>query len=664
MILVANLALASGYTYGSVYYNNVGGSNICYYWDSYGYYHEYYCSYGDYYSSYYPPYYGGYQYYDPYLQDLIDEEYYGNTRGWGFSLTIGEDEEDSDSHSHSSSSRSGRLAGHPFQGTGSTGYTTTSTGRTTPYCGDGSCNSGETKYSCPEDCGTPNYCGDGKCDGGETKYNCATDCGTPNYCGDSKCDGGETKYNCPDDCGNPAYCGDGACNGGETRYSCAQDCGNPPYCGNGYCDGGETRDSCPEDCGTPAYCGDGLCNAAETRYSCPEDCGNPPYCGDGYCNGGETQYTCSLDCGYPSCTNPSGTESQRICEDEEILECRDGFWEFIKSVDCCTSSDCPSDEECNANRCVDEDEDDDDDCKRGFTGEYRCSGNSLQEEYQYADCYTEWRTIEECEYDCDDERCVSAPCTAGYTNDYRCSGEYRQRKFKNSDCSTEWRNYERCYYGCDDGACTAQQQPVNNKVEVELLTETHPSIRVNESLLIDFEIENTGGESDVYNVSLSGDASDWVDNPPVGIGLNPGESRVVKFDLNVPYSAEPDVYPLYMRAKGTKSVSSERVIYLGVLPEVVSNDTDTNTTDDQDGTSPTGAFGLGSLLEDPWVLFGIFLALSAIFLGYLAYRNQQPEEEPIPLPEPLKAAGKKKTRADLFNEMWLNRTQKDVPTGG
>ena len=93
-------------------------------------------------------------------------------------------------------------------------------------------------------------------------------------------------------------------------------------------------------------------------------------------------------------------------------------------------------------------------CSIGYTGNYKCIGNFLEGEYRYADCTTSWTNVQICIYGCSNGQCLSTPtCSAQYLNNYQCSGSWQQRQYQNSDCSTTWQNYQYCNSGCSNGQC-------------------------------------------------------------------------------------------------------------------------------------------------------------------------------------------------------------------
>ncbi len=124
----------------------------------------------------------------------------------------------------------------------------------------------------------------------------------------------------------------------------------------------------------------------------------------------------------------------------EICKSDGSGWETVVEV-------CPSGQACENGQCVTS-------CTDNWTNNYRCSGNSLQRQFQYSDCSTSWLDWQYCSAGCSNNQCNAQPsCSAGFQDQYRCSGAWRQRLYQNSDCSTEWRDWNYCSYGCSGNSC-------------------------------------------------------------------------------------------------------------------------------------------------------------------------------------------------------------------
>lgn len=87
-------------------------------------------------------------------------------------------------------------------------------------------------------------------------------------------------------------------------------------------------------------------------------------------------------------------------------------------------------------------------CTEGFTGNRKCSGNIVEQEYKYADCTTEWRYYRDC-----DE-------LDSFIGEKYCKGDDIYQKYRDYFCSNgkcdynEFEKYIRtCEYGCENGVC-------------------------------------------------------------------------------------------------------------------------------------------------------------------------------------------------------------------
>ncbi|MFQ6068020.1 MAG: hypothetical protein ACE5KD_00595 [Candidatus Bathyarchaeia archaeon] len=144
---------------------------------------------------------------------------------------------------------------------------------------------------------------------------------------------------------------------------------------------------------------------------------------------------------------------QRCMDVDSIEECRkDGGtcleWLWVK--------DCPSGYECvqQGNYAVCETV-----CSEGWLDEYRCDGDLRERKYQYSDCSTVWKVVEDCNdrnyytscswscYDSDTRRCSRT------YYDYYCSGGGTSCIAQTQDASYN----EDCPSGqvCENGVCVS-----------------------------------------------------------------------------------------------------------------------------------------------------------------------------------------------------------------
>ncbi len=452
-------------------------------------------------------------------------------------------------------------------------------------------------------------CGDGWCSGSETQHSCPADCGPLPYCGDGVCSNGETPQSCRYDCEEPepeTYCGDGRCNGAETKYSCPNDCGHPAYCGDGTCNGAETRQSCPEDCGLAPYCGDGKCDLDESRYNCAKDCGLPPYCGDGKCDNDESPYSCSLDCGAAKCTNPAGEEGDKTCDGKQQLVCRDGNWDFYKSVQCCDSGDCPIGYVCNNNHCD----------LRTFCGDGRC----LDRESPY-----------NCPQDCAVKIappivCPQPPCQQqprDYCGDGVCNGD--------ETCASCSQDCGACYT-CGDGVCNTQTEnqqncpqdcgePARHQIGLRITDECQ---EIEQGMEGSFTllVENRGNVPETLSLTASGPLAPWVGQPATVTVLD-GASESWGLVVEVPEDMSPGLYDINVAASNN-DVQDAIVLHVDVkLPPLengieVGNETGGGNLTE---SGPTGAFLAGELIIPDWAFVLAILAVIALLFIFLISRT-------------------------------------------
>ncbi len=87
------------------------------------------------------------------------------------------------------------------------------------------------------------------------------------------------------------------------------------------------------------------------------------------------------------------------------------------------------------------------DCNGDWIRKCMYDGSGWLENYEY------------CTYGCTNWICNQAPCQSRYLDEYRCSGNTREVKFQYANCSAEWRYIESCTNGCQNTSCvTASYQ--------------------------------------------------------------------------------------------------------------------------------------------------------------------------------------------------------------
>ena len=204
-----------------------------------------------------------------------------------------------------------------------------------------------------------------------------------------------------------------------------------------------------------SYCNDWL--APYNYYNQQAFCTVPtPECsggadpGDEKCIGDEV-WECSSsgtwgfsnDCDY-GCSG--GNCQQQQCSDHAERKCSGDsvYW-----YDSCGDRQeeyerCESDEECSGSSCVRV-------CDDGFIGEKLCSGSQVVQQYQTSDCSTDIRTIEQCDYNCENSVCTVPQCDtcSAPTSWSQCDGDSMFRTNYKCDTTT---NYE-CVQFTEDESC-------------------------------------------------------------------------------------------------------------------------------------------------------------------------------------------------------------------
>lgn len=562
--LVATPAVGSIWDLGSETWD-VGIHASCASWDNYwnGYHWSTPTAYYPTYSTYYPYYYnGGYNYYNTGYAYNTGQAYNTEYTTPSYTNVVVVKEQEKPTYSQGSTQSP-----------------------TSTRCGDGWCSGSETQHSCPADCRPLPYCGDGVCNNGETEASCYHDC-TPKQA--------------------DPYCGDGRCNGGETKYSCPSDCGLAPYCGDGTCNGAETKQNCAEDCGLAPYCGDGTCDLDESEYNCAKDCGLAPYCGDGMCDLDESSYSCSVDCGMPQCTNPTGDEGDKTCKDLQKLACRDGNWQFERSVQCCGDGDCPSGYKCNGNQCE----------LRTYCGDGRC----LDAENPY-NCPIDCATI----LPAPPIPCQQPSCQPqNYCGDGTCSN--------GETCSTCQQDCGACSR-CGDGLCNSQTEnqqtcptdcgePARHALELGILDDCH-EIEQGESGSFTLIASNEGNVPETLALTANGQMAAWI-SQPASVTIPVGARETWDLRIAVPEGANPGLYELTVAAQNA-NVQDSVVLHVDVrLPplEVVEEVTNqTNTESNLTESAPTGAVLVGDIVIPDWALILGVLALIALLFIFLIGRS-------------------------------------------
>ncbi|MEM7825005.1 MAG: hypothetical protein QXO27_03460 [Candidatus Aenigmatarchaeota archaeon] len=138
-------------------------------------------------------------------------------------------------------------------------------------------------------------------------------------------------------------------------------------------------------------------------------------------------------------------------------------------------------------------------CAEGYLDAYRCNANVRQQLYQYTDCSTEWRDIENCDYGCFSGQCQPRPtCNSQYLDSYSCSGNWRQQLYQYSDCRTEWRDIEYCDYRCYSGSCIS---PPSTSCSISATVDKPYDVNLGETIYTTITLTNSGDRGGYTEVS-------------------------------------------------------------------------------------------------------------------------------------------------------------------
>jgi hypothetical protein len=145
-------------------------------------------------------------------------------------------------------------------------------------------------------------------------------------------------------------------------------------------------------------------------------------------------------------------------------------------------------------------------------------------------------------------------CAAGYLNNFQCSGSWKQQQYQFADCRTEWRNVLYCDYSCSAGQCTEAPKHGIPQLSVE----PEYAVQRCERNKFTFEISNTGEATDTFEISFSGSADRWI-QAVSSVSLDPQQTRRITAYASVPCSAEGE-YDLTVVATNGKRTSTATVL--------------------------------------------------------------------------------------------------------
>jgi hypothetical protein len=180
-----------------------------------------------------------------------------------------------------------------------------------------------------------------------------------------------------------------------------------------------------------------------------------------------------------------------------------------------------------------------------YPGFYR-----VKVEYKTESSTYEWTSYSdsfEVVSDCED--CVRED---GY-KDFRCFGNFLQERYRNDDCEWRWRVVEYCEYGCANEECLAPTEPPKTGEPV-VFTEAEYEIKRGDVVALHFSVQNNGG-SDTFDMSVGGEAADWVDVPEM-VDIAEGDTKHITAYAVVPIDAEPGMHEFTITATAKESDSA------------------------------------------------------------------------------------------------------------
>jgi len=158
-----------------------------------------------------------------------------------------------------------------------------------------------------------------------------------------------------------------------------------------------------------------------------------------------------------------------------------------------------------------------------------------------------------------------------FIDEYRCFGSYRQQKYSTiDDGESEWRwkNVDFCTEGCTDGECIqpeAQTSALTQFVgEPDIFTQANYDAKRCKLSEIPFSITNSG-QSDNFEIEVSGSAEDWIDVAPT-VFVSKDKTQQLTAFASIPCDAMPGDHEFTITASGRTEDSRTTIIS---IPEPV-----------------------------------------------------------------------------------------------
>lgn len=139
--------------------------------------------------------------------------------------------------------------------------------------------------------------------------------------------------------------------------------------------------------------------------------------------------------------------------------------------------------------------------------------------------------------------------------EYRCFGKYLQKSYVDDNCDLRWKIAEYCPYGCDNSECVAPEE-IEASGEPQIYMPTSYEMDKCSVSSFTFTVKNKG-ESDSFDLDVSGEIKDWVDMPS-SVSIDDGETKTVTAYVSVPCEASSGDYTFVVSgsSKTTDSVTA------------------------------------------------------------------------------------------------------------
>ena len=160
--------------------------------------------------------------------------------------------------------------------------------------------------------------------------------------------------------------------------------------------------------------------------------------------------------------------------------------------------------------------------------------------------------------DCYDGCCLSD--SSDSSERFRCFGNFLQERYRTDDCEYRWRVIDYCEYGCESETCVVPEEGMKSG-EPTVFMQTKYEMGREDISSLEFSIKNDG-EIDTFEITVEGEAADWVDVPDM-VEVDEGETKRITAYASVPSSAKPGLYEFTITASGKTSDSATSFMEIG-----------------------------------------------------------------------------------------------------